>query len=62
MAIQKKTLTGAATSKVKDAGGRKPEASPEQSAKSSEVKRLTMAKLATAKLSTAKLQTLRRLH
>jgi hypothetical protein len=60
MAIQKKSLIGAAASKPKEAdgtSGRK----PEQPAKSAAAKKLAVAKLATAKLATAKLRTLRRL-
>jgi hypothetical protein len=63
MAIQKKSLVGAASSKAKgaeDAGG-KPAAKPEQPVKAAEARKLAVAKLATAKLATAKLRTLRRL-
>jgi hypothetical protein len=58
MAIQKKSLIGAAGAKPKDADGG---LIPGEPARSSEVKRLAVAKLAAAKLSTAKLRTLRRL-
>jgi hypothetical protein len=59
MAIQKKSLSGAAKAKPKGDGasGRK----PEQPAKSTADRRLAVAKLATAKLSTEKLATLRRI-
>jgi hypothetical protein len=59
MAIQKKSLSGAAKAKPKSDGpnGGK----PEQPAKSTAAKRLAVAKLATAKLSTEKLATLRKL-
>jgi hypothetical protein len=59
MAIQKKSLIGAAAAKNKEGGGRSTK--PAEPAKSAPAKRLAVAKLATAKLSTAKLQTLRRL-
>jgi hypothetical protein len=65
MAIQKKSLIGAATAKPKetDGGGTsKPGAEPVELAKPSAARKLAMAKLATAKLSTAKLRTLRKLH
>lgn len=58
MAIQKKSLIGAAGSKSKDGDGG---SVPEEVAKSSEVKRLAVAKLASAKLSTAKLRTLKKI-
>jgi hypothetical protein len=58
MAIQKKSLIGAAGSKLKDGDGG---LIPGEPAKSSEVKRLAVAKLAAAKLSTAKLRTLRKI-
>jgi hypothetical protein len=58
MAIQKKSLIGAAGAKAKDADGG---LIPGEPVRSSEVKRLAVAKLAAAKLSTAKLRTLRRL-
>ncbi len=58
MAIQKKSLSGAAKAKPKGDG---PGAKPEQPAKSTAAKRLAVAKLATAKLSTEKLATLRKL-
>ncbi len=64
MAIQKKSLTGAAASAGKEAAdvrGKQPEAKPEQPEKSAAARRLAVAKLATAKLSTAKLMTLRKL-
>lgn len=57
MAIQKKTLSGAAKAKGKSEGARK----PEQPTKSTAAKRLAVAKLATAKLSTEKLATLRKI-
>jgi hypothetical protein len=59
MAIQKKSLSGAAKAKPKGEGpsGTK----PEQPAKSTSARKLAVAKLATAKLSTEKLATLRRL-
>jgi hypothetical protein len=59
MAIQKKSLSGAAKAKAESEGpsGGK----PEQPAKSTAAKRLAVAKLATAKLSTEKLATLRKL-
>ena len=57
MAIQKKSLIGAAGAKPKDADGGLIPGEP----RSSEVKRLAVAKLAAAKLSTAKLRTLRKL-
>jgi hypothetical protein len=56
MAIQKKSLIGAAGSKPKDG-----DLIPGEPARSSEVKRLAVAKLAAAKLSTAKLRTLRKI-
>jgi hypothetical protein len=64
MAIQKKTLTGAASSRSKEAAGasgKKPDARPEQPEKLAAARKLAVAKLATAKLSTAKLMTLRKL-
>jgi hypothetical protein len=63
MAIQKKSLTGAATSKHKGADGisaKKPEAKREEPARSA-AKKLAVAKVATAKLTTAKMALLRRL-
>ena len=59
MAIQKKSLSGAAKAKPKgeSLSGRR----PEQPAKSTAARRLAVAKLATAKLSTEKLATLRKL-
>jgi hypothetical protein len=59
MAIQKKSLSGAAKAKPKSdaASGRK----PEQPANPTAARRLAVAKLATAKLSTEKLATLRKL-
>jgi hypothetical protein len=59
MAIQKKSLRGAARAKPKSDGpnGGK----PERPAKSTAPRRLAVAKLATAKLSTEKLATLRKL-
>jgi hypothetical protein len=62
MAIQKKSLVGAASSKAKGTeGAGKPAAKPEQPVKAAEARKLAVAKLATAKLATAKLRTLRRL-
>jgi hypothetical protein len=58
MAIQKKSLIGAAGSKPKDGDGG---LIPGEPARSSEVKRMAVAKLAAAKLSTAKLRTLRKI-
>jgi hypothetical protein len=58
MAIQKKSLSGAAKAKPKDGDGG---LIPGEPARSSEVKRLAVAKLAAAKLSTAKLRTLRKM-
>jgi hypothetical protein len=63
MAIQKKSLIGAAAAKPKETdavSGLKPGMEPVEQAKSSAAKKLAVAKLATAKLSTAKLKTLRR--
>jgi hypothetical protein len=60
MAIKKKTLIGAAASKLKEAEGANSK-TPEQPARLAAAKKLAVAKLATAKLSTAKLTTLKRL-
>lgn len=60
MAIKKKSLIGAAVSKLKEADGTSGR-SPEQPARSTAAKKLAVARLATAKLSTAKLATLRRI-
>jgi hypothetical protein len=62
MAIQKKSLIGAAASKPKAVEGTKSEVNPEQSAKPGIARKLTVAKLATVKLATAKLVTLKRIH
>jgi hypothetical protein len=64
MAIQKKSLIGAAATKnqkAEGATGTKAEANPTGPAKPAASRKLAVAKLATAKLSTAKLTTLRRL-
>ncbi len=58
MAIQKKSLMGAAGAKPKDGDGG---VIPGEPGRSSDVKRLAVAKLAAAKLSTAKLRTLKKL-
>jgi hypothetical protein len=63
MAIQKKSLAGAAA-KVKEAGGTggtKPGAKPVETAKLAAARKLAVAKLATAKLSTARLAFLKKL-
>ena len=60
MAMKKKTLVGAAASRLKEAAGDSSK-KPGQPAQTAETKRLAVAKLATAKLSTAKLMTLKRL-
>lgn len=60
MAIKKKSLTGVAASKAKEASGAKDEKS-EQAVKPAATKKLAVAKLATAKLVTAKLALLRRI-
>ena len=59
MAIKKKSLTGAAASKAKEASGARDKKS-EQTVKPA-AKKLAVAKLATAKLVTAKLALLRRI-
>jgi hypothetical protein len=64
MAIKKKPLIGAASSKRREGdatGSQKPGAKSEQLAKSTPAKKLAVAKLATAKLSMAKLATLRKI-
>ncbi len=63
MAIQKKSLIGAAPAKPKEADGvgTKPGEKLGEPVRSSAAKKLAVAKLATAKLSMAKLRTLRRL-
>jgi hypothetical protein len=64
MAIQKKSLVGAAASKLEATdrpSDSKPKAKPEQPTKPAAAKKLTVAKLATAKLSTAKLLAIRRI-
>jgi hypothetical protein len=63
MAIQKKSLIGAASAKPKEADGvsTKPGTELGEPVRTSSAKKLAVAKLATAKLSTAKLRTLRRL-
>jgi hypothetical protein len=65
MAIPKKSLIRAATSKLEETGGaseRRPESGPEQAVKSATDKQRAVAKLATVKLARAKLMTLRRIH
>jgi hypothetical protein len=59
MAIQKKSLIGAAGSKPRDGDGG---LIPGEPVRSSEVKRMAVAKLAKAKLSTEKLKTLRKIY
>jgi hypothetical protein len=59
MAIQKKSLRGAAAEKDTESSGRS--AKPAKPAEPGAARRLAVAKLATAKLSTAKLQTLKKL-
>jgi hypothetical protein len=60
MAIKKKSLTGAAASKPKEASGARDQKS-EQPVRPAAAKKLAVAKLATAKLVTAKLALLRRI-
>jgi hypothetical protein len=60
MVIKKKSLSGAA-GKTKPKGDVASGKKPEQPAKATAARRLTVAKLATAKLSTEKLVTLKRL-
>jgi hypothetical protein len=64
MAIQKKSLAGAAPAKLKEArgiGNTKPGAKPAEPAKLAAARKLAVAKLATAKLSTARLAFMKKL-